>query len=341
MEGEGGEKRGSVLEMDGKFHPPTAHPSHEALADKPSPSHLFQLADQALGGQSEQGFPQGKPGDMEAADRAQDKTSRLPRWSRHETLVLVEAKRVAEATLKKNKEERKKLEQDEKSREGSFKGKWIMESKWLLISIICKQRGVDREANQCRKRWGNLFGDYKRIKDWQRLSEVESFWVMRNDARKENKLPSSFDPEVFDAMEKLMGRKPGALPETISESARPASDEVLFSDIEHPVQEEDAAAGIAAGVGSSTPAPDACDGKSPMHLLGWKKRKQPSLVEPDEHKDPLVLMLENSCKQLVSHLEAQNHMIQLDRAERKEQSDSLLSVLDKLVDSLVKIADNL
>ncbi|KAJ7534589.1 hypothetical protein O6H91_13G101300 [Diphasiastrum complanatum] len=348
--GGGGKEPGiaTPFDVDEKFHPSLAliQGSHVSPAAG-QPLQLFQAVDHALAGQYEEAKP---AADIDTtavvavavAERVQDKTSRLPRWSRHETLVLMEAKRVAEATLKKNREDRKKVGQDDKAREGgSFKGKWIMESKWLLISIFCKQRGVDREANQCRKRWGNLFGDYKRIKEWQRVSGAESFWEMRNDVKKENKLPNSFDSEVFDAMEKLMGRKPGSLPETVSENGRPTSEEVLFSDIEHPVQEEDAAAGVAGGVGSSTPAPDSCEGKSQTHVLGWKKRKQACLVDPNEHKDPLLLLLGHSCKKLVSHVEAQNHMIQLDRAERKEQSDSLLSVLGKLVSTLIKIADKL
>ncbi|KAJ7527637.1 hypothetical protein O6H91_16G064500 [Diphasiastrum complanatum] len=194
-------------------------------------------------------------------DLSENKACRLPRWSRHETLVLIEAKKEGEARVKKPKEEREKNE----------KNRPVNESKWLFISAVCKKRGVDREANQCRKRWGNLFGDYKRIKDWQMEastnSGAESFWLMRNDERKENKLPGSFDPEVFEALETFLGRKAGAAPalapapaaaveaEAVFESGRPASEEGLVSDIEHPPQEEDATHDVVRGAGSSTPDP--------------------------------------------------------------------------------------
>jgi hypothetical protein len=44
---------------------------------------------------------------------------------------------------------------------------------------------------------------------------------------------------------------------------------------------------------------------------------------------------------VAAQLEAQNINLQLDRDQRKEQTDSLLVVLNKLADSVSKIADKL
>lgn len=48
-----------------------------------------------------------------------------------------------------------------------------------------------------------MVGDFKKIKAWeaQIKTEAESFWMMRNDLRKENKLPGFFDKEVIDVLD--------------------------------------------------------------------------------------------------------------------------------------------
>lgn len=62
---------------------------------------------------------------------------------------------------------------------------------------------MSRGPVQCRKRWSNLAGDYRKIKDWesQITDGSDSFWVMRNDARRERKLPGFFDREVYEVLE--------------------------------------------------------------------------------------------------------------------------------------------
>ncbi|KAH9329195.1 hypothetical protein KI387_001303 [Taxus chinensis] len=127
----------------------------------------------------------------------QDKPPRLPRWTRQEILVLIEGKKEVESRGKKPRV--------------IVDGQVNTESKWSAISNYCKQHGVNREPVQCRKRWGNLSGDYKKIKDWENNcegkseSEILSFWAMRNDLRRENKLPGFFDREVYDILEKYVG----------------------------------------------------------------------------------------------------------------------------------------
>ncbi|GLU20809.1 hypothetical protein SLE2022_369910 [Rubroshorea leprosula] len=113
-------------------------------------------------------------------------TMKHPRWTREETIVLMQGKNAIEENL---------------LREGQQPGQ--NEPKWYLVSLYCKQHGVDREAAQCRKRWNTLIGEYKKIKTWEsQIKEgADSFWVMRAKLKRERKLPNSFDKEVYDAFE--------------------------------------------------------------------------------------------------------------------------------------------
>lgn len=129
-----------------------------------------------------------------SGDGADDgsKTPRLPRWTRQEILVLIQGKKVAENRVRRGR--------------GSGMGVSFSppESKWASVSGYCKRHGVLRGPVQCRKRWSNLAGDYKKIKEWESRvrDESESFWVMRNDLRREKRLPGFFDREVYDILDK-------------------------------------------------------------------------------------------------------------------------------------------
>lgn len=123
------------------------------------------------------------------------KAPRLPRWTRQEILVLIKGKRAAESRGSGGRTPRSDF------------GSGQAEPKWAAVSTYCKRHGVNRGPVQCRKRWSNLAGDYKKIREWeaQRKDETESFWVMRNDLRRERKLPGFFDKEVYDIMEAVSG----------------------------------------------------------------------------------------------------------------------------------------
>uniref|UniRef100_A0A453GE53 Myb-like domain-containing protein n=1 Tax=Aegilops tauschii subsp. strangulata TaxID=200361 RepID=A0A453GE53_AEGTS len=130
-------------------------------------------------------------GDSPAGAAVTTPRSRLPRWTRHETLVLIQAKRVTEQRAAQP-----------------------VRLKWAVVSAYCRRHGVERGPMQCRKRWGNLSWDLKKIVAWEKkhaaaaatgdadsaAPERESFWDMRGEQRRARQLPSSFDREVYDAI---------------------------------------------------------------------------------------------------------------------------------------------
>lgn len=132
-----------------------------------------------------------QPEEAEPKTSERIKATRHPRWTRQETLVLIEAKKVIENG-------------DHVCRyRSSTSGLVQTDPKWDLVSSLCQQHGVKRGAVQCRKRWGNLLTDFRKIKKWETNAkdEAESFWIMRNDVRKENKLPGFFDAVVYNVLD--------------------------------------------------------------------------------------------------------------------------------------------
>ncbi|KAK4402574.1 Trihelix transcription factor A [Sesamum angolense] len=147
----------------------------------------------SLGPRPVDGGPDGRQvsGDGGAGGDEGSKAARLPRWTRQEILVLIQGKRVAETRVRRGRAS------------GSAFGSSQIEPKWASVSSYCKRHGVNRGPVQCRKRWSNLAGDFKKIKEWESKikEETESFWVMRNDLRRERKLPGFFDREVYDILD--------------------------------------------------------------------------------------------------------------------------------------------
>lgn len=160
------------------------------------------------------------------------KAPRLPRWTRQEILVLIQGKRVAENRVRRGRAA------------GMASGSGQIEPKWASVSSYCKRHGVNRGPVQCRKRWSNLAGDFKKIKEWESHVKdgTESFWVMRNDLRRERRLPGFFDREVYDILDGASpppGLGPALAPaeettdDAVFDSGRSAAaEEGLFSDFE-------------------------------------------------------------------------------------------------------------
>jgi hypothetical protein len=198
-----------------------------------------------------------------AAATPSGRAPRLPRWTRQEILLLIEGKRMVEGRGGRGGRGRMA------AAAGGAGEAAALEPKWAAVAEYCRRHGVERGAVQCRKRWSNLAGDYKKIKEWERAAAAArepSFWAIRNDARRERRLPGFFDREVYDILEGrgraiLGGRSGGnaaekeevvpveeeeeeaAATEPVFDSGRPATEEALFSEEEEEEEEAPTAAG--------------------------------------------------------------------------------------------------
>ncbi|KAG7573496.1 Myb-like domain [Arabidopsis suecica] len=285
------------------------------------------------------------------------KTARLPRWTRQEILVLIQGKRVAENRVRRGRAA------------GMALGSGQMEPKWASVSSYCRRHGVNRGPVQCRKRWSNLAGDYKKIKEWesQIKEETESYWVMRNDVRREKKLPGFFDKEVYDIVDG--GVIPPAVP-VLSLGLAPASEDGLLSDLDRresvrspeklnstPVtksvtdvidKEKQEACGADQGRVKEK-YPEAANVEGGSTSQEERKRKRTSFGEKEEVEEgetknmqsQLIEILERNGQLLAAQLEVQNLNLKLDREQRKDHGDSLVAVLNKLADAVAKIADKM
>ncbi|XP_049390495.1 trihelix transcription factor ASR3-like isoform X1 [Solanum stenotomum] len=302
-------------------------------------------------------------GRLNGADDS-NKVPRLPRWTRQEILVLIQGKKVAENRIRRG-------------RTGVVEfGSPQVEPKWASVSSYCKRHGVNRGPVQCRKRWSNLAGDFKKIKEWesQIKEETDSFWVMRNDLRRDKKLPGFFDREVYDILDRGSGDGDGngdeegglvlALGSQVlfdsGKSAAVSGDDALFSDFEpdetphKPINDPPIPTPISeqqhqplsqvspTQAGTSQPTtrePDIGSGQE-----GRKRKKSESDADDEEARSVqhhLVRALERNGKLVSSQLEAQNMQFEQDREQRKDHVDNLVAVLTKLADALGRIADKL
>nr|WBY50557.1 hypothetical protein [Glycine max] len=306
-----------------------------------------------------------------AADGGDDgrPAARLPRWTRQEILVLIQGKSDAESRFRPGR--------------GSGSAFGSGEPKWALVSSYCKKHGVNREPVQCRKRWSNLAGDYKKIKEWesQVRDEAESFWLMRNDLRRERKLPGYFDREVYNILDSPSSTAAAAAAETpvaVAEAASAGDEEVHLYDSNRRVGSEDGLFSdsekeevllLAAAKDVPAPVPlsekqyqphlHGCEGEgNPQGTTNGKRatpnpemgstsqgeRKRKRLATDGEEEtlqSQLIDVLEKNGKMLHDQLEAQNLNFQLDRQQQKDTASNIVAVLDKLADALGRIADKL
>ncbi|KAL9246614.1 hypothetical protein vseg_020129 [Gypsophila vaccaria] len=278
-----------------------------------------------------------------------NKAARLPRWTRQEILVLIQGKKVAENRVKRGR------------------AAASVEPKWATVSSYCKRHGVNRGAVQCRKRWSNLAGDFKKIKDWesQLQDDADSFWLMRNDLRRDRKLPGFFDREVYDILDHKMDhlQLPHS-PPLLFDSGRTAPDhDALFSDLEASTRgQPDDDKQLPTPTPTPIPAPTPISAKqyqpfipdvSPTGAdnekqaasnpeIGSPSRKRKRLLVEDETEGASLLqVMEKNGRIISAQLEAHNINLKLDREDRKNHASSLVAVLNKLADALSRIADKL
>ncbi|XP_040378968.1 trihelix transcription factor ASR3 [Oryza brachyantha] len=292
---------------------------------------------------------------------------RLPRWTRQEILVLIEGKRVVEGRGRGRGR-------------GGGGGAAAEPTKWAAVAEYCRRHGLERGPVQCRKRWSNLAGDYKKIREWERSlsspaggGKEVSFWAMRNDARRERRLPGFFDREVYDILEGRGGNAAAAAKEekaAVFDSGRAAAaaagDDGLFSSSEEEDEDEEATPPAPSPAPAAVPPPATEKKTDPprqeaSEQVGTSRAKQPEQIVEDlpaqgAHKrqrsddasgeapdlqGQLIEILDQSSRMVAAQLEAQNMNCQLDREQRKDQVSSLLGVLSKVADALYRIADKM
>ncbi|XP_058195279.1 trihelix transcription factor ASR3 isoform X2 [Rhododendron vialii] len=250
-----------------------------------------------------------------------NRAARLPRWTRQEILVLIQGKRVAENRVRRGRSVGMELE---------------VEPKWAAASSYCKRHGVNRGAVQCRKRWSNLAGDYKKIKEWEssqvRELETESYWAMRNDLRREKKLPGFFDREVYDVLD--CDSVTATAPVEEAAGRFPPPSEVQRTTVSNPL-----------------PISGTTHGKRQtndpgMGAASQQTRKRKRLVadgdeETNTLQSQLLEVLEQNGRMVSEQLESQNTNFQLDREQCRDHVNSSVVVLSKLADALGRIADKL
>ncbi|KAI4385324.1 hypothetical protein MLD38_003364 [Melastoma candidum] len=197
---------------------------------------------------------------------------------------------------------------------------------------------------------------------------------MRNDVRRERKLPGFFDREVYDILDRGAEERAatggasradviisGEVKEAAAAAGRgegeeeraavfdsgraAAAEDGLFSDGEA----EDRGGGSetkSGRAGQKQPAsgPDIASSSQDT----GKRRRLVAEGEDEGEEEPapnlqgrMLDALERNGRLLTLQLESQNQNLQLDRDQRRIQTDGLLSVLNKLVDALGKIADKL
>uniref|UniRef100_A0A803LCE4 Myb/SANT-like DNA-binding domain-containing protein n=1 Tax=Chenopodium quinoa TaxID=63459 RepID=A0A803LCE4_CHEQI len=225
------------------------------------------------------------------------------------------------------------------------------EPKWVMISCYCKQQGVKRGPAQCRKRWSNLIGDFRKVKNWESklVNKADSFWSMRNDLRKEKKLPVSFDVEVFkeggddeedekmqDGGEVLSDFKDKEQ-ETLALTGKSEDDKFADNMTEEPVKNFCIPEPI-----SDTPK-ESRPNFSNWDSQGKGKRLRLSTDECTTNcsEAQILKVLEENNRLLNAQLESHNKNCQLEREQRKQNNNELMSTLSKLTDVLSKIAEKL
>lgn len=270
------------------------------------------------------------PAVSEQMDENGERSSRHPRWSKEETVVLVEAKR----------------KQEEDARQLSLTGRaFSANEKWEFVQAFCKVRGVDRDAQQCRKRWSNLYGEYRKIKDWCMQNQAENYWALRRDRRKDAKLPGTFEFEIFAVMDSFISKRTGGTP---GGTPGPETWRTNEDDEDMDGQEEFNGHPMGDPGAGDEPCPP---GTGVFHedqmdqadeIYGRRKKRRTDDINVLSAMESTGRALENVLlKSAQAQIDAYNRNSELDRIQKKSVSDNLVGVLDKLAEAICKVADRL
>ncbi|XP_047956259.1 trihelix transcription factor ASR3-like isoform X3 [Salvia hispanica] len=81
------------------------------------------------------------------------------------------------------------------------------ELRWKWVEDYCWRRGCFRSQNQCNDKWDNLMRDFKKIREFERREERNSYWKMERSERKDSNLPSNMLLQIYEALVAAVERK--------------------------------------------------------------------------------------------------------------------------------------
>ncbi|XP_038985848.1 trihelix transcription factor ASR3-like [Phoenix dactylifera] len=311
------------------------------------------------------------------ASPAAARPHRQPRWKRHEILVLIQGKRVVEGRGRRRAHRTAAVSVVEPKwaavswycrRHGVDRGAVQCRKRWSNLACDFKKirtwekgpgaakGGSFWAMRNDRRRERQLPGFFDRgvYEILDGAAEVEAVSAAAAEEEGKKTLAAAEGEEEEDEEEEE---------EAIFDSGRTAAEDGLFSDFEQeaaaadeeevrprammvvpiserkyePLPPESSDPGM---LNDKQPTENKDKGSPPRE--GQKRKRTPEEGEGDTSlQNQLIEVLERNCKMLAAQLEAQNINCQLDREQRKDQADSLLGVLNKLVDALGRIADKL
>ncbi|KAE9588970.1 hypothetical protein Lal_00012567 [Lupinus albus] len=84
---------------------------------------------------------------------------------------------------------------------------------WNIIAANCASLDVGRNLGQCRRKWDSLLSEYYNIRLWQESNHGRgggggggggSYWCMKSERVRKNRLPETFDWELYKAIDELV-----------------------------------------------------------------------------------------------------------------------------------------
>ncbi|OIV89569.1 hypothetical protein TanjilG_19246 [Lupinus angustifolius] len=132
-------------------------------------------------------------------------------WTIQETLILITAKKLDDERRLKTTTTSSNLSTPSSSTPACG-SRNTGELRWKWVENYCWSHGCLRSQNQCNDKWDNLLRDYKKVRDYETKSSLESssdssYWILNKQQRKELNLPSNLVFEMYQAISEVLQRK--------------------------------------------------------------------------------------------------------------------------------------
>ena len=97
--------------------------------------------------------------------------------------------------------------------------------KWDACAEMLQSKGLKgQDGGQLKRKYTNLFSDYKKINDWQKRSGALCWWNMDDSERKESEvkmIKKDFEEELYNFMSAFLSTKHNVNPPVIVDSGTP------------------------------------------------------------------------------------------------------------------------